>query len=280
MDNQITNSIEINEASGLEKPASRVKFSYTLFLLFIYAGIVLCEYIFTYQSPAVGIGIALGMVVIVYVLLSTLNLEDRVARSAESLALIPLYILFTSSLPWYFIQQQYLIPAVYACILALCFWYIYRNNINIKALFKFNVRTMWKWTVLAFIIAIPTGALEYFILRPAAGTPAFEVPILLLNIVYMVFFVGLGEELLFRGLIQQDLTNIYGWKWGLLGTSLLFAVMHMTWRSIPELFFVFAAALLLGGLYVKTRSLAPSIVLHAVNNVILVAIWPYIWHFK
>jgi len=118
---------------------------------------------------------------------------------------------------------------------------------------------------------------EYFILRPAPAFPSFEVKYLFRDMVYMLFFVGIAEELLFRGLIQQDLMRAFGWKWALLGASALFAIMHLTWRSIPELGFVFLAGLILGGLYLKTKSLVAPIVAHGINNVILVSILPYIF---
>ena len=94
--------------------------------------------------------------------------------------------------------------------------------------------------------------------------------------VYMFLFVGIGEELLFRALIQRDLIGAFGWKWGLVGASLMFAIMHLTWRSIPELGFVFIAGLILGFLYWKTKSLVAPIVAHGANNVILVAVLPYL----
>ena len=85
------------------------------------------------------------------------------------------------------------------------------------------------------------------------------------------------KELLFRGLVQRDLTNLLGWKWGLLGASLMFMVMHLTWRSIPELGFTLVAGLLFGYLYYRTRSLTAPIIAHGVGNTILVAIMPYLF---
>jgi membrane protease YdiL (CAAX protease family) len=48
-------------------------------------------------------------------------------------------------------------------------------------------------------------------------------------------------------------------------------------RSIPELGFVFIAGLILGILYLKTKSLVAPIIAHGVNNVMLVAVLPYIF---
>ena len=93
----------------------------------------------------------------------------------------------------------------------------------------------------------------------------------------MIFFVGLGEELLFRALVQKDLTNLFGWKWGLFIASLMFGIMHLTWRSIPELGFTFFAGVIFGYIYYRTRSLAAPIIAHGVGNTILVAVMPYIF---
>ncbi len=247
-----------------------------LFIVGIGVFIVICEWVFAYQNVAYGIAIALGLVILIYTMLSTLNFEQRLVKCAESMALIPLYILFTSSLPWFFINQQYLLPAVYSCILGLVFWHVYQKHLSLKQIFGFRKEHLVKYLLIGLALGIPLGTMEYLILHPAPTFPTFEVKYLFRDMAYMLLFVGLGEELLFRGLIQQDLTGAFGWKWGLFGASLLFAVMHLTWRSIPELGFVFFAGLILGFLYWKTKSLVAPIVAHGINNVMLVAVLPYL----
>lgn len=242
--------------------------------------IALCEWVFAYQNVAYGIIIALGLAIMMYVMVSVLKFDERITKCVESLALIPLYILFTSSLPWFFINQQYLLPAVYATILALCFWHIHRSNLSIKQIIGFSKEKFLKYALMGVVIGAPLGIIEYFILQPAASFPTFELRYFLRDVVYMLFFVGLAEEILFRGLIQTDFSQAFGWKWGLLAASLLFAVMHLTWRSLPELGFVFLAGLILGIMYLKTKSLVAPIIAHAVNNVMLVALAPYIFHLK
>jgi len=182
--------------------------------------ITVCEYIFAYQNVAYGIVMALALAIVIYILLSSLHLERRIVICAESLTLIPLYILFTSSMPWFFIDQQYLLPAVYSCVLGLCLWHIYQNNLSPKKLFNFRKEKLVKYLAIGFAIGIPLGTIEYFIPRPAPAFPSFEVKYLFRDMVYMWCFVGLGEELLFRGLIQTDLTKAFGWRWGLLGASI------------------------------------------------------------
>ncbi|WP_281246364.1 CPBP family intramembrane glutamic endopeptidase [Desulfoscipio geothermicus] len=56
----------------------------------------------------------------------------------------------------------------------------------------------------------------------------------------------------------------------------MFSIMHPTWRSVPELLFVFIAGYIFGGLYLRTKSLYLPIWVHGVNNTMLVAVYPYL----
>ncbi len=261
---------------SLEGQRARVSIRQGLFIVLIGAAITVCEYVFAYQNVPYGIAIGLGLATTIYIVLSVWHLDRRITTCAESLALIPLYILFTSSLPWFFIDQQYLLPAVYSCILGLCFWHIYRHNLSLKNIINFKKENFLKYMLIGIVVGAPLGFAEYLVLHPAPAFPSFEVKYLFRDVIYMFLFVGLAEEILFRGLIQQDLQRAFGWKWAILGASIMFAVMHLTWRSVPELIFVFLASFVLGGLYMKTKSLVPAIAAHGMNNVMLVAILPYV----
>ena len=246
-----------------------------LLIVAICLGITFCEWVFAYHDVAYGIILALFLALIIYMVIPIAKMGPAFADSAESLVLIPLYILFTSSLPWFFLSQELLLPAVYSAVLALCAWHIYRKGISLRDIGLHRDR-MLEYVLIGILLGVPLGAVEYFIITPAAAFPTFEIKYFLRDLVYMVAFVGLGEEVLFRGLVQRDMTNLLGWKWGLVGASLMFGVMHLTWRSIPELGFTFFAGMLLGYLYYRTRSLTAPIIAHGVGNVILVAVMPYI----
>lgn len=246
-----------------------------LIIAVICLGITFCEWVFAYQDVEYGIILALFMSLIIYMVIPIAKMGKAFTDCAESLVLIPLYILFTSSLPWFFLGQELLIPAVYSAILALCAWHIYRKNISLRDI-GFTPDRIPKYILIGVLLGIPLGTAEYFIITPAAAFPTFEIKYLMRDLLYMVVFVGIGEELLFRGLVQRDMTKLLGWKWGLLTASLMFMVMHLTWRSIPELGFTFFAGLVLGYLYHRTHSLTAPIIAHGIGNVTLVAIMPYL----
>lgn len=246
----------------------------TLFVVSIFAAITVLEYIFVYMNVAYGIILALFLTIFIYVVVSIPRFETDVMRAAESLALIPLYVLFTSSLPWFFIKQEYILPAVYSIILSLCFLHLYEKKINPKDV-GLTTKSWPKWLLIGSVIGIPAGIMEYLVLLPAPAFPELQLRYLLRDYMYMVLFVGLAEELLFRGIIQTDLQRIFGRLPGLLSASYLFGIMHLTWRSAPELIFTFWAGYLLGYIYNRTNSLTAPIFLHGVNNVMLVAVLPY-----
>lgn len=250
--------------------------SSAIFILIIFIAITISEYIFAYRDVTYGIVLSLFITLSIYIIVSVAFMREDYMLSAESLALIPLYVLFTSSLPWFFINQQYLIPAVYSVILALCFWHMNEHNIDFRKL-GFVKEKALKYAIIGLLFAIPTGLIEYIILTPNPPSPIFDVKYLLRDTIYMVFFVGLAEELLFRGIIFNDLIKIFGWKSALLGQGALFGMMHMTWRSPLEIAFTFAAGIALGYFYYRTKSLAGPIAMHAVNNILLVSILPYLY---
>lgn len=250
------------------------KLQATLFILSIFLAIVTAEYIFTYRDAGYGIVLCLAVTIVIYVIISAVDMQQVFINAAESLAIIPLYVLFTSSLPWFFIDQQFLLPAVYSIILALCFWHMHEKNLELHNV-GLKGNNLLKYAMIGILIGLFTGPVEYWVLKPVPSFPTFELKYLLRDIVYMTFFVGLGEELLFRGLIQKDLIDTFGTRTGILGQAFLFAVMHMTWRSPLELAFTFFAGILFGILYHRTGSLTAPIAFHGMNNTMLVSVLPY-----
>lgn len=246
----------------------------TSFIALIFLAIVISQYVFVYQDVGYGIIICLFITILIYITISAVRMQKKFIRSAESLALIPIYVLFTSSLPWFFINQQLLLPAVYSIILALCFWHMHENNLQPSDV-GLTSENLLKFAMLGAVIGLFTGQIEYQVLKPAPSFPEFELRYLVRDLFYMTFFVGLGEELLFRGLIQRDLIKAFGTRSGIFGQAFLFGVMHMTWRSPLELVFTFFAGLLFGILYHRTGSLTAPVVFHGVNNTMLVAVLPY-----
>ena len=237
------------------------------------------EYIFVYAHPAYGVALALFLALGVATATAVAPLHPQLARSLDSLNLVPLYILVTASLPWFLLEQPLLLPAVYYFILLLCARHLYARGATFASLKElgFHADNWPRHILLGLVAGIPLGITEYLVLTPAREAPMLEWINVARDTIYMFFFVGLGEELLFRAIIQRDLGDILGWKGGLVLSSILFGIMHMSWRSVPELFFTAFAGFVLGYVYYRTKGLLAPVAMHAMNNVLLVSILPYVF---
>jgi tetratricopeptide (TPR) repeat protein/membrane protease YdiL (CAAX protease family) len=78
---------------------------------------------------------------------------------------------------------------------------------------------------------------------------------------------AIGEELFFRGVIGRRLVAAHGPTIGILLTSLIFAVCHLDPARIAA---TFVLGLFLHGVYLATRSLAASMVLHGIYNALVI----------
>ncbi len=258
---------------GERKNMARI--SNWILILSILICILLSEYILVYHDVTYGIIFVLCTATGIYLLISVKEMNAKVADSAESLALVLICILLTSSLPWFFLNQAYLLPCVYAAIMGICFYHVHQKKLGFEEL-GFKKQRFVEYSLIGILIAVTFGTIEFVILKPALTFSAFETGNLLMNLVYMVLFVGVGEELLFRGVIQRDLTHAFGPAAGLVLASSVFCVMHLVGRSISELALVFSMGIIFGYLYYKTGSLTAPIVAHGVGNVMLVGVFPYL----
>ena len=91
---------------------------------------------------------------------------------------------------------------------------------------------------------------------------------LLINLLVMAILAAVGEEIFFRGILMRVVTN---WTnnihLGIVVSSLLFAIIHFQpYKVVPMIFL----AMLFGYLYYRTSSLWVPIILHSLNNSLVV----------
>ncbi len=100
-----------------------------------------------------------------------------------------------------------------------------------------------------------------------SGNPPTAIPWLydLLNVVAAIVVAPIAEEILFRGFILQRWATKWNLPAGLIVSSALFGAMH------PNPVGLTMFGLLMGMLYLKTRSLLVPIACHALNNAVATA---------
>ena len=136
-----------------------------------------------------------------------------------------------------------------------------------------NIITPNKRITVFSIFSISTVILAYF---------TYEYIPVLSKILYYIFIVGLGEELLFRGYLQSSFNRYFGksfnigkvkFGWGLFLSALLFGMMHAL-VVVPPLWpwalFTLILGLILGFIREKDGSILSAVLLHAMFDMPLV----------
>ncbi len=80
---------------------------------------------------------------------------------------------------------------------------------------------------------------------------------------------GVGEEMLFRGVLQQSLASWMGTGWGLTLASVLFGLLHPI--SVPYIVLTISIGFYLGGAFLLTGNLLCVIVMHTLYDFALMA---------
>jgi len=134
-----------------------------------------------------------------------------------------------------------------------------------------------KKPVLQFLImltGIPFGVLEYLILKPDPITTGLTIIDFIFLAVAFILATGFVEELVFRGVFQNNAVKLFGAKTGLIAVSAVFAVLHIGWFNLLDVFLVFFIGLFFGVLMFKTGSLVGVSLSHGLTNVFLFLVLP------
>ncbi len=91
------------------------------------------------------------------------------------------------------------------------------------------------------------------------------VPGVVMLVIVAVVLAPVTEEIIFRGVLLPALAGRWGMTTAVVGSSLVFSAIHLVPVAIPA---VFLFALVVGWLFVRTRSLWVCILAHALFNAI------------
>ena len=90
----------------------------------------------------------------------------------------------------------------------------------------------------------------------------------------LIFPIGPGEELYWRGLIQRSFARKTNANIGLLVASLAYALVHLPTLNPPLILTALIGGLVWGGLYKSTNSLVPGIVSHVMWDLMIFTFLP------
>jgi membrane protease YdiL (CAAX protease family) len=191
-----------------------------------------------------------------------------------SLAFVPLIRLLSLSLPlvnfplvyWYFITSVPLFVTVVLTMRTLRFTW-QEVGVNLRAL---------PLQLPITLVGLLFGYLEYHILQPKPLAKAFTWEQLWLPALILMFSTGFAEELIFRGVMQRAATEALD-RFSILYVSAVFAVLHVGYKSVLDVAFVFGVALFFGYVVKKTGSILGVSLAHGLTNIVLFLVAPFLW---
>jgi CAAX protease family protein len=120
---------------------------------------------------------------------------------------------------------------------------------------------------------LPLGGIAFLLLGPNAPVERVTWANLLAGSLILLIFTGVLEELLFRGLLQTSLVELFG-RGGILLTALLYAAAYLGTRSPLAIAFAAVLGVLFGWTVERTGSLLGVALAHGLLNVGALLVWP------
>lgn len=161
----------------------------------------------------------------------------------------------------------------------ICSYYFQKRGLKLRQVVFFRGIARWLLPIvwLTFLLMVFSMSIYWLLLRGLMATAPtlvnlFLTPQPLPDIFWYLAATGfivaivapIAEEFVFRGVILNQLMDVFGlWK-GIGITSLIFAVFHLNF------FGAFLFAVIASILYIKTGNLLAPILLHSANNTLAV----------
>ncbi|MBN1933720.1 MAG: CPBP family intramembrane metalloprotease [Anaerolineae bacterium] len=257
-----------------DSPAISPARSSDLYLALAYlAALSVAEVLTALVEPRAGL-------VLHSILLATLLIHTALARERPahklllSLAFAPLIRLLSLSLPlagfpilyWYLIVSAPLFVATLVMARVLGLNAQDMGLTRRKGLAQLGIAST----------GLLLGAVEYAILVPAPLAPGLTWAAVWLPALILLVSTGFEEELIFRGVMQRVTIDVLGRRWGILYVAALFAILHVGYKSLVDVFFVFAVALFFGWAAERTRSIVGVTFAHGITNIVLFLVMPFL----
>jgi membrane protease YdiL (CAAX protease family) len=194
------------------------------------------------------------------------------ATVLTALGLLPLFRLVNLAMPAFTETNLYWLPLVYGAFLPSVYL-VSRSTEAVR--YDFDPQLTLLGVIPAAMFGAGLGAIESSLLGNDALISVPSVEQVLVLAIVMFGFVGVVEEFLFRGVIQQTLQSRVG-RWGGIGlTAALFGVMYAAPHSGAPVTFGIILGLVLGYVFDRTHNLVFVCTIHGSLNMVLYGLFPF-----
>ena len=169
--------------------------------------------------------------------------------------------------------SKFMFPGLAQMILALvaAFVFLFTKGSAKKFGFTFSRKALkWLGTFILIFGAFYGIILLVMILTKQTALANADYSGLETILSYMIF-APIAEEILFRGFLFRALQRNFKFWFALIVSAALFAVMHMVWGNVGlQNINHFIGGIVFALIYVKTRSIFASMILHSLGNSALI----------
>lgn len=174
---------------------------------------------------------------------------------------------------------SYLASPIGFCIMFFAF-----NKVRNKSLQAAKVKFKIGWWNLAICFVVPLicvfglnffiGGIDRALVSGGYQLSSLSLPLdhfgwYVLSIIVLALLPAIFEELIFRGIILNGLVKRLGEVGAIFMSALLFSLMH---ASLQQLLYTFILGIILGWIATRTGSTFSSMIVHFLNNAIVVTI--------
>jgi len=138
-------------------------------------------------------------------------------------------------------------------------------------------RRSWRWQGLVACSGLPLGVVGFLVVHPRALIPTLDGRDLVVGAIILTIFVGFTEELIFRGLLQQAMIDVFGPP-GLLWSTVIYASLYVGSLSWSYVVFIGLVSLFFGWCVQRTGSLWGVTAAHSGLAVGMACVWPFLLH--
>jgi membrane protease YdiL (CAAX protease family) len=216
------------------------------------------------------------LLLITLILCIALIKDREIQRTYQILMLLPILRIVNLSTPVFFEDTLYSLAFIYVPMAIPVAMVSTHQDFTLERM-GLTLRKLWLFFPLAVFMGAVLGYGEYTILQVSvrdAFIPDLSLASLLSLAIVMIFFVGLIEELIFRGILQKRLQTSLGSAAGILVASLLFGLMHAGYGSLIEIFYATFVGVFIGQLYYRTGNLTLMVLIHGFMNIFVFGIFP------
>lgn len=254
-------------------PGQALSFGRPGFAPLIYlSAIVAAELIVTFGDARWGIALH-ACILSAMLVHAALVRGEALRRLLLALSLAPLVRILSLSLPLQHVQLLYwyvivAAPLVVATVLVARTLGLSRRDLGLVVQHVPN-------QALVIIAGIGLGMIEYAILQPQPLVQQLNGRAVWLPALILLVGTGFTEELVFRGVMQSAARGVMG-RLTILYVSLVFASLHIGYRSAVDLLFVFFVGLFFAITVQRTGSILGTTLAHGAANIVLYLVMPFI----